>query len=269
MSGRISISDSGKFGSQGNGDFFSLQNDGDVARVRMLYDQPDGSDLDYYLCHEIEVDGRKRYVACNGIGDDGMLHTDNCPLCKAGYKRIEKLFLQMYMEEEDKLVVWDRGRNFVPKVQTYINRYGSLVAQPIEIERHGKKGDTNTTYELFPLEVDNSQIEDFPEKQELVGSLILELTEDEMLDVVDGCYTLPNSNNNNNRGGGRTDTPRRSSRSTREEQPARRTQQTSRRQQQTEPEPEKQAHQSEPVEQQQPERRTVRRGRGSRGTGEF
>lgn len=202
--GRMSMNNSGKFATQGNNDFFFLADDGDVASVRMLYDQPDGSDMDYYLVHEVEIDGKKRYVACNALSDDGnSLHTDNCPLCQAGYKRLEKLFIQLYIPEEDAVKTWDRGRNFVQKIQTYINRYGSLVNYPIEIERKGKAGDSNTTYELFVMENDGMTLEDFPEKQELLGTFILDVTAEDMEAMVDGTYTIEaqadSGNSNSNR----------------------------------------------------------------------
>lgn len=198
--GRMSMNNSGKFASQGNNDFFFLANDGDMASVRMLYDQPDGSDMDYYLVHEVEVDGKKRYVACNALSEDGnSLHTENCPLCQAGYKRLEKLFIQMYIPEEDAVKTWDRGRNFVQKIQTYINRYGSLVNYPIEIERKGNAGDSNTTYELFVMENDGMTLEDFPEKQELLGSFILEVSEEDMQKMLDGTFTIEQPAENNNR----------------------------------------------------------------------
>lgn len=198
--GRMSMNNSGKFASQGNNDFFFLTDDGDVASVRMLYDQPDGSDMDYYLVHEVEIDGKKRYVACNALSEDGnSLHTENCPLCQAGYKRLEKLFIQMYIPEEDAVKTWDRGRNFVQKIQTYINRYGSLVNYPIEIERKGKAGDSNTTYELFVMENDGMTLEDFPEKQELLGSFILEVSDEDMQKMIDGTFTVEQPAENNNR----------------------------------------------------------------------
>ena len=198
--GRMSMNNSGKFASQGNNDFFFLADDGDVASVRMLYDQPDGSDMDYYLVHEVEIDGKKRYVACNALSEDGnSLHTENCPLCQAGYKRLEKLFIQMYIPEEDAVKTWDRGRNFVQKIQTYINRYGSLVNYPIEIERKGKAGDSNTTYELFVMENDGMTLEDFPEKQELLGTFILEVSEEDMQKMIDGTFTAEQPVENNNR----------------------------------------------------------------------
>ena len=188
---KISLANSGKYSSGATNDFFTLADDGDIARVRFLYEEPDGSDVDYFLVHEVEVDGKKRYAACLAVDDEGNLHPDDCPLCQAGYKRIEKLFLQVYVEDEDKVKTWDRGKTFVSKIMTYINRYGSLVAQPIEIERRGKKGSTNTTYEMFPLEKDGKTVADFPEKQDLLGTFILDLTPDECYQVLDGTYVLP------------------------------------------------------------------------------
>lgn len=198
--GRMSMNNTGKFATQGNNDFFFLADDGDVASVRMLYDQPDGSDMDYYLVHEVEIDGKKRYVACNALSDDGnSLHTENCPLCQAGYKRLEKLFIQLYIPDEDAVKTWDRGRNFVQKIQTYINRYGSLVNYPIEIERKGKAGDSNTTYELFVMENDGMTLDDFPEKQELLGTFILDVSAEDMEAMVDGTYTIEAPAENNSR----------------------------------------------------------------------
>lgn len=198
MARKISLRDSGKYGSGSTNDFFTLADDGDIARVRFLYEDPDGNDIDYYVVHEVEIDGKKRYVACLAIDDEGAFHPEDCPLCEAGYRRVEKLFLQLYVEEEDKVKTWDRGKTFVPKILTYINRYGSLVAQPIEVERHGKKGDTNTSYELFPLEKDNKTVADFPEKQELMGTFILDLSAEECDQILDGTYVLPNSGSSNN-----------------------------------------------------------------------
>lgn len=232
---KISLANTGKYSSGATNDFFTLTDDGDVARVRFLYEESDGSDVDYYLVHEVEIDGKKRYAACLAIDDEGNLHPDDCPLCKAGHKRIEKLFLQVYVEDEDKVKTWDRGKTFVSKIMTYINRYGSLVAQPIEIERRGKKGSTNTTYEMFPLDKDNKTVADFPEKQNLLGTFILELTADECYEVLDGTYVIPGSESGSNNTGGAT---RRESSSRREQsqEPA-----PSRSRRQTEPESKEEA----------------------------
>ena len=288
---KISIKDAGKYASSAAGDYFSLKDDGDIARVRFLYEEEDGSDLDYYLVHQIEVDGVKKYVACNAIGEDGRLHTDRCPLCMANYKRMERLFLQMCYDgdsahnDEDKILVWERGKNFVGKIQTYINRLGSLFAQPVEIERHGKAGDTNTTYELFPLEVDNAVMEDYPERLNLIGSFILELSENEMYDVIDGRYHLPGSEENVS---SRGVTRRNSSSNSRASSDAPQRTSASRRQRNSKPvEPKKDVEEAmeennentevvkdsepEPTEEKKTGSRVVRRSRRSRGsaTSEF
>lgn len=198
---KININNSGKYASSGSNDFFSLQDDGDIARVRMLYDQPDGSDLDYFLLHEVEIDDKKRYVNCLAVDEEGDLHPEDCPLCSNGFKRIEKLFIQLYDEDEGVVKTWDRGKSFVPKLLTYVNRYGSLVEQPIEIERQGKRGNKKTTYDLFPLEKDNAVLEDYPEKQELLGSLILDLSEEQMEEILDGTFSLEDNSSRPRRRG--------------------------------------------------------------------
>lgn len=45
---KIGIGNAGKYQSSGNGGYFSLKDDGDSAVVRFLYNQPDGSDIDYF-----------------------------------------------------------------------------------------------------------------------------------------------------------------------------------------------------------------------------
>lgn len=195
---KISIGNSGNYTTSGGGDYFTLKDDGDTAEVRFLYDQADGSDMDYYLVHEVMIEGKKKYVNCLAVDEEGRMHQDDCPLCKSGNKPKEKLFLQLYDENDKKLKVWERGQQFVAKIVSFINRYNSLVAQPFEIERRGKKGDQKTTYELFPCEKDNATLNDFPEKQNIIGTLVIEANKDDMLDIIDGVYRLPGSDTQNN-----------------------------------------------------------------------
>lgn len=214
--GRVSIQKSGSFSTSSNNDFFVLADDGDSAIVTLLYDDPNGEDVDYFVVHEAEIDGRRRYINCNAISEDGEhLEPENCPLCQNGFARIEKLFLQMYNHNTGKVETWDRGRSYVQKIVTFINKYGALVTQPFEIIRSGKKGDQRTTYEFLPERPeDNATLDDFPEKAELLGSLILELDEDQMYDVIDGRFTLQENNSsrgNNSRRGNSSPTPRRGS----------------------------------------------------------
>lgn len=199
MARKLSLNDSGKFVG-GSNEYFSLADDGDCATVRLLYDDPNGEDLDLYLVHQVEIGGKKRYVACNALDDEGNLCPNNCPLCKAGNYRGERLLLQLYNIDEDKVQIWDRGKSFVTKIASLIRRYSPLCAQPFDVERSGKKGDKNTTYDLFNHDVDGMKLEDLPEKQELLGSLIIEATAEEMYDMLDGKYKLPDSGNSSSSG---------------------------------------------------------------------
>lgn len=194
---KLALSDSGKF-SQSGTEFFLLKDDGDTTVIRFLYEANDGSDIDYYLVHSVELaDKTKRKVACKALTEDGTLDVERCPLCMAKNKRVERLFLQVYDESDNKVKVWERGKNFVKKITTYVNKYGSLVTVPFEVTRNGRKGDTNTSYEFFPEPVEDVTLEDFPEKNELMGTMILDLTFEEMQDVVDGRFTTGNGNSNN------------------------------------------------------------------------
>lgn len=187
---RINIKNAGKYTNNGGSEYFTLKDDGDTARVRFLYDDPDANDIDFFLVHPVEIDGKRRYVACNAVDDEGRMHREDCPLCQSGNRPQEKLFLQLYDEDEEKLKIWERGKNFIPKIVSFINRYGSLVNQAFDIERHGKKGDTQTTYELYACKDDGAQISDFPEKQELEGTLIVKATKAQMEDILDGTFTV-------------------------------------------------------------------------------
>lgn len=200
--GRININNAGNFSTGNSNGFFSLADDGDSAVVTFLYDDPEGADMDYFVVHRVEVDGRERYVNCNAVSDDGeSLNPDDCPLCVEGFPRTEKLFLQLYNHETEQVETWDRGRSYVSKIVTLINKYGPLVTQPFEIVRNGKKGDQRTTYEFFPEAPEpDATLEDFPEKSELLGTLILDLDENQMYDVLDGKFTLEENNNSRGRG---------------------------------------------------------------------
>lgn len=206
-----------------NNGFFGLENDGDTAVVRFLYSSsdPNNDDLDTFLVHEVEIDGKKRYVECTQKGD--------CPGCKEIGRPKIKTFIQLVDEDEDPDAVqtWERGQQFLPKILGLINKYGSLVSRPFEIERHGKKGDSNTTYEIYPLDKDGKTLDDFPEKQDFTQSdgngFILQKSNDDFYAIIDGDYSsmkkaesTDNSKGSNRRGSERgsrrEDTSERSSR---------------------------------------------------------
>ncbi len=172
---RFNAQEADNYGGQGGGGFFSLKNDKDVATVRFMYNTID--DVEGYAVHEIEVDGRKRYVNCLREYNQPV---DDCPLCAAKQRVIAKVFVPVYDEETQEIKIWDRGKTFFSKLSSLCARYNPLVSTPFEIERNGKKGDTSTTYETYSLATDDLTLEDFPEVPELLGTLILDKTYEEL-----------------------------------------------------------------------------------------
>lgn len=171
-----------KFKTSDNNSFFGLKNDKDAAEVRILVGEELVKDEDWFVVHEVEINGKKRWVQCTEEGD--------CPLCVSGNKPQLKLFLQLVDKRDGKVKTWERGQKFIPKIIGMINKYGSLAARPFEIERHGKAGSTDTTYEVYPLDKDGKTLKDFPDKQELLGEsgFILQKSASDMQRIADGKF---------------------------------------------------------------------------------
>lgn len=188
---KINLNDSGKYQS-GGGEYLTLADDGDSVTVRFLYDDPSGEDIDYHLVHMVPIGDAKygRAVACTGLGEDGRIHEEDCVLCANKFKRSEKLYLQMEDEETQEKYVWERGKNFVGTISTFVNKLGALCEQPITITRNGKKGDNKTTYSLFPEKHDGVQLNELTERSEIIGTVVIDASQDDMLDMIDGVYEL-------------------------------------------------------------------------------
>ena len=180
---RFNFHEVDNFGVQGGGGFFSLKNDKDVATVRFMYNTID--DVEGFAVHEIEVNGKKRYVNCLREYNQPV---DDCPLCAAKQRVIVKVFVHIYDEETQEIKIWDRGKTFFSKISSLCARYNPLVSTPFEIERNGKKGDTSTTYETYALPTDDVTLEDLPEVPELLGTLILDKTYEELEFYLDNGY---------------------------------------------------------------------------------
>ena len=154
---RFGINESDNYGT-GKSNYFSLKDDKDTAVIRFLYN--DINDVEGVACHSVEVDGKRMDVECLRAYNEPL---SKCPLCEAGYKVDAKLFIPVYDENAKESKIWTRGKTFFSKLSSLCSRYNPLVSTPFEVERNGKKGDTNTTYEVYPLTADNARIEDFPE----------------------------------------------------------------------------------------------------------
>lgn len=190
--------DNGGFSKTG---WFQLKDDGDTATVRFLHKgecgvkdgEPD-YDFPIYEVHKLDVDGsgRDRTVLCKGEG---------CELCKSGNKPALRMFLQMVnLDEKDKdkqVQLWERGLNDIKTMIGLTGEYGDLTQRDIKIKRSGAKGSLKTTYQYFPK--DKSAME-IPEPQDLVGSLILDLSPEDQIKAFEGRLQL-NKNTNNEESG--------------------------------------------------------------------
>lgn len=154
---RFTMDEADNYGAQ-KSSYFSLKDDKDVATIRFLLNNV--NDLLGVSTHEVEIDGKKMDVECLRSYNEPI---SKCPLCEAQYKVSAKLFIPVYDYTSKESKIWTRGKTFFSRISSLCSRYNPLVSVPIEVERNGKKGDTNTTYEMYPGSPDNSKVTDFPE----------------------------------------------------------------------------------------------------------
>lgn len=165
-----------QYGSNGGGGFFSLKDDKDTAKIRFMYDGIE--DVIGYSVHQVQVNGKNRYVDCLREPGDAI---EVCPLCVQGYKVLAKIFVPLYDMEAKEVKIWDRGKTYLRDLSSLCARYGpSLVAMPFELERNGKKGDTSTKYAAFPLEKDDVTLNELPEVPNIEGTIVLKKSFEEL-----------------------------------------------------------------------------------------
>lgn len=184
--GRFRAEEAEHYGGQGGAGYFSLKNDKDVATVRFMYNGID--DVEGYAVHQVEIDGKKRYVNCLREYNDPI---DKCPFCEAKKFQSAKLFIPLYNVKEDKIQIWERGKKFFAKISSLCARYPDLVSHEFEIERNGKPGSTQTTYEIYEVKHDDTTLADLPEVPEIIGGLILDKSADDMAFYVENEYFPP------------------------------------------------------------------------------
>ena len=172
---RFKYEDVDKYGGNGGAGFFSLKEDGEVARVRFMYSSID--ELTGTSVHEVEIDGKKRYVNCLREYNAPL---DDCPFCREKMFTSAKLFIPLYNIDEDKVQIWERGKKFFGKMSSLFARYPDIVSHEFEIERHGKPHDTQTSYEIYETAHDDTTLEDLPELPQIIGGLILNKSADDM-----------------------------------------------------------------------------------------
>lgn len=220
--GRFRADEVDNYGGSSSGGYLSLKDDGDTVRVRFMYN--DVNDLEGYAVHEVTVDDRKRYVNCLR---DYNSPIDDCPFCRDHNRQVAKLFIPVYNIEEDKVQIWERGKKYFAKMTSLMSRYANadtpFCAQVFDIERHGKKGDTSTQYEIYPIgSADDTTLEDLPELPTIIGGLVLDKTAEDMEYYLEEGYFPPEDNQpvrrrETSRGSERNSREERSERSSRRE----------------------------------------------------
>lgn len=183
------------YGGQGGGGFFGIQNDKEVKQIRFMYNSVD--DVEGMSVHKVDVGDKKRYVNCLREYNDPI---EKCPFCAEHIPVQARLFIPVYNIAEDAVQIWDRGKTMFPKITSICSRYASdknLVNSVFEVERNGKPGDQKTTYEIFKISDDNTEIEDLPEIPQVLGGLVLEKNADEMEHYLQYDEFPDNGNSNN------------------------------------------------------------------------
>lgn len=187
---RVKIDDFEKYEVSTNSktNFFNLDNDGDSAVVRFMYESLD--EIEGVACHTVKVGDKERKVACLREYGDPL---DNCPFCAHKIAVSPRLFLEMKQYErtpdgraltgQESTVVWERGRSFIKKLTTLAMNYNPLCDYFFIITRCGKKGDSQTSYEILEFRGDTSAVTDksLPEEPyDPVGTLVWDKTYEEM-----------------------------------------------------------------------------------------
>lgn len=180
---KFNANEADNYGGQGNGSFFALKNDKDTARIRFLYNTIE--DIEGLSVHEVEIDGKKRYVNCLREYNEPV---ENCPLCEARYKVIAKLFVILQDMDTEEIKVWDRGKTFFTKMSSLCAHYAPLIQNVFDVERNGKPNNPKTTYETYWVEDDGTTFEDIPELPQILGGLVLDKTFEELNFFLDNGY---------------------------------------------------------------------------------
>ena len=186
----------------GNSDgvgFFTLK-DGEEAIVRIMCDSI--NELDILTVHPITIGNSSfpnRQVNCLR---DPREPLEQCPLCSAGNKVKQKVFIKMIKYDpttgEPSAVVWDRpAYKLVPTIKKYIDEYGPVSNIICKISRTGSKYDT--VYNIIPninppincVRVDNA-FENF----NVLGRMVYDKNAQEMITFMQ-TGNFPQTNNSN------------------------------------------------------------------------
>lgn len=174
--------------------YLSLKNDNDSAVVRFMFDSVD--ELDVVSLHRVYIDGRTRSVSCLR---NPMQPVDACPICAADKVPQQKIFIPVleYTRGDNGEIVaepkiWERPASYGNVLHSLNEEYGPLSESVFKVIRHGAAGDRGTTYsvnyckpEVYRPDIyvkDSSAFDRF----KVVGRIVLDLTREEAIDVLNG-----------------------------------------------------------------------------------
>ena len=176
---RFYENDADNYGVSNKSSFFQLKNDKDTARVRFMYNNME--DVFGMAVHEVEVNGKKRYVNCIREYSDPK---NVCPFCAANKNQIAKVFVPLYDVDEQAVKIWERGKKYLGSLSSICSRYASadkpLCSTVFEIERRGAPRDPATTYQEYNIKTDDTTLADLPEVPDVLGGIVLDKNAQEM-----------------------------------------------------------------------------------------
>lgn len=188
---RVKLGESDAFVSGGGGyGFFKITEDGETKSIRLLYNSLD--DIPADIVHRVSVGGKSRWVNCLRQNADDPEHI--CPLCAAKNQRQRRVFLRVFeITKFDKkgnpiegdIKYWDRGSSIIADLESLSRRYAPLVSHVFEVERKGKRGDMATSYKFYETFDDDKTLKDFPEEGDILGTIILDKTAEEMDEFIE------------------------------------------------------------------------------------
>jgi hypothetical protein len=164
--------------------YFKLQNDGDVAKVRIMYTSAE--DVTPLSVHMVTLNGSQYPKPVNCLRTGYNSPVSECPFCRDNISpRIVKIWVPVYDIDHDNVQLWERGRPYISKFVNMCNRFPNLVGRVTEIERHGAKGDKKTDYDIYPGNDDGTTLDDLPEILDPVGTAVLDKSAEEMEEYID------------------------------------------------------------------------------------
>lgn len=176
---RFKADEAKNYGGQGGGGFFSIQNDKEVKQVRFLYNNVE--DIEGISVHKVEVNGKDRYVNCLREYNQPL---NDCPFCREHMSTQARLFIPVYNIDEDAVQIWDRGKMMFQKMTSFCARYSNekthIVNNICEIERQGKPKDTKTSYEIYYVDRDDTELKDLPDAPNILGGFVLDKSAEDM-----------------------------------------------------------------------------------------